>query len=968
MKLKITLWLFVILSCFALALWQKDNLSTFCREYYSYWHDYEYHEDSFIPKKLLISPKIAKSDPEAAAIAESVINWYGNVEPLVSIAQYLDKFPKNEKFFSDLVFWLSEDKALDPQIQFLATNELLRINPENGIYYYLLADFLLANRNDNDINSALDAIEQGNLCADFNMPYDKYKQRAINLAEKVGLGKMIVRISNYEGPGPDTDNLRKLPLAFANAAFTNGDSNLGTRICDSIHHMQRKQFLVGHGRDQATRNLNWMSTPFYFGGWRYPEALELQRANILKERSKELRLRLCSWIPEILFLDDSQRVYTKTEPEIKEKQKADWAALAIIMSPHFGRMFLSCLLTVCALALLCLLFGYTKNEKVGFFRILLFAVACFCFLFIANRLFYLLLIPNDDCGFDHFTSFQTQPMRFSEVLDNSPFATLFLAVPLAALIILHRTKKQLSVVRKWYVRLAKKLFLSAVIIIVWMALLAIPMLIYQNRFSGTDLILDFLIITVATILISAFSRWICKLKIFRLIPLAVLFGSFSLIAEGYFYLGYLVMVLFIVFSALIAVGPVSPAVFPARCLKLVSPFIIVYWLFFISMMPLSVYRLSYEANLTERPLPVKRAYTLPEPNEALYQRVLARFDSNQIIQHEAFRFIGLIMPEDLPNILKKFYKLPSTFNEYPDMSAIRRSPQSRRLIREPNDVNDAFLIRAVMCSGKDVTNILTQAMSDPNRDRALLERAKLGDVNAKQPLEALLAKRIEEGNDFPASDVYVPWSQKPVRSHEIISALACVSEPNEAAGRYISYIQRNNLSDLFDDMDFLRSVNLLPAPQARTVIKACLVKVKDPNSSPRPPGMNEPYLALQPFRSLLGVYGDKEIAEEAFELTLQSAEQSREISFFDISPYFTIESAGLLKKGLSSNNDKFRAWTVWQLRKVGYQFSKEEIDKLMLDNSWMVRANATIAAPKLTKEQAQKDDNPFVRFTASLQN
>ena len=123
---------------------------------------------------------------------------------------------------------------------------------------------------------------------------------------------------------------------------------------------------------------------------------------------------------------------------------------------------------------------------------------------------------------------------------------------------------------------------------------------------------------------------------------------------------------------------------------------------------------------------------------------------------------------------------------------------------------------------------------------------------------------------------------------------------------------------------------------------------------------------MSPLRNILGVYGDRVIAEEVFELMLLNAGQSSESILFDVSPYFTIESAGLLKKGLSSNNDRFRAWTVWQLRKVGYQFTQEEIDKLMRDESWMVRANAAIAAPQLTKGLAQTDTNPFVRFASSL--
>jgi len=961
MKLKLTLWLLAFLACSALALWQKDNLSTFCREYYSFWRVYEYHQGGFIPKKLLIPSQIAQTDPEAAAVLESIIHWYGENEPLISIAQYLEKFPQNEKFLSDFVFWLSEEKALDPQIQLMTTEKLLHLHPENALYQYLLADSLLALRNDNDINKALEAIEKANRCSDFNMPYDKYKQRVIDLAEKAKLGQMIITTLNYEGPGPDTGNLRKLPLAFANAAFTDGDYNLGTRICDTIHNMQRKQFMAGSRWQQASRNLNLMSSPIHFGSWRYPEALELQRAAISNQRARELRLRLCAWIPDFLLLDDSQRAYTKTEPEINQGQKADWADLAIFLSPHFGRMFLSMVLTLFVFALLCLLFGYSRNDKIGFFKISLFAFACFCFFVLASRLF-IVLLDNYCCNGRYSLSAIRMPVvQFSMLLDVTPVATIFFAVPFVCLILLYWAKIR-PAAGKWFVRWSKRLLLSGAFASGWIGLLAVSKLFCDSRLQPEDLILPFIIVAVATILISGLSRWFCRWRICWLIPVAVLLGSFSIMAEGYFYIGYLVMILFIIFSVLIIVGPASSGAFHTRCLKLVSPFIIVYWLIFVALMPLSAYRISYDVKLSS---PAKRSVTLFEPNEAVYQRVLARFDSNQITKHEAFRFIGLIMPEELSHTLIKYYKLSSGLDERVYLPLIGKTPDHSEFISCQNDQNELFLIRAVTSSGKDSTSILTKAMNDPNHPRALMARAQLGDVTAKQPLKAILAKHIEQDNESLRSEGINKWRDIPPKSYEIIAALACISEPNDAAQHYINYIQRHSVPDLLYDFDLLRSANLLPSQQARIVIKAYLEKVKQWNPSQQPHWDLEPDAALQPLRSIVGIYGDKEIAEAVLEFMLQNAAQN---TLFDVSPYFTSESAELLKKGLSSDNDRFRAWSVWQLRKVGYQFTQDEINKLMRDESWMVRANAAIAAPQLTKDLAKNDKNPFIRFASSLNN
>jgi hypothetical protein len=98
---------------------------------------------------------------------------------------------------------------------------------------------------------------------------------------------------------------------------------------------------------------------------------------------------------------------------------------------------------------------------------------------------------------------------------------------------------------------------------------------------------------------------------------------------------------------------------------------------------------------------------------------------------------------------------------------------------------------------------------------------------------------------------------------------------------------------------------------------------------------------LNPLRKIVGVYGDKQIAEEILTLYLPD-----EYDYFDLrilSKYFTIDSIPLIKKGLSSEDYKLRAWSVWQLRKLNYKWEDGEMEKLLKDNSWYVRTNAKFA-------------------------
>jgi len=82
--------------------------------------------------------------------------------------------------------------------------------------------------------------------------------------------------------------------------------------------------------------------------------------------------------------------------------------------------------------------------------------------------------------------------------------------------------------------------------------------------------------------------------------------------------------------------------------------------------------------------------------------------------------------------------------------------------------------------------------------------------------------------------------------------------------------------------------------------------------------------------------------------------------------YFTSDSVALLKQGLAYPDERLRAWCVWQLRRVGYNFSDGELDTLLNDECWKVRANAVLAAGLRGASRAERDENGFVRFVVSL--
>jgi len=99
-----------------------------------------------------------------------------------------------------------------------------------------------------------------------------------------------------------------------------------------------------------------------------------------------------------------------------------------------------------------------------------------------------------------------------------------------------------------------------------------------------------------------------------------------------------------------------------------------------------------------------------------------------------------------------------------------------------------------------------------------------------------------------------------------------------------------------------------------------------------------------------------------FTIMLSTSRRNDNFRTWGISPYFDSESANLLCKGLSCGDENLRAWCVCQLGRTGYKWHKEELEKLLMDKSWKVRANAAIAGGKESAAILRDDRHAFVRL------
>ncbi len=87
-----------------------------------------------------------------------------------------------------------------------------------------------------------------------------------------------------------------------------------------------------------------------------------------------------------------------------------------------------------------------------------------------------------------------------------------------------------------------------------------------------------------------------------------------------------------------------------------------------------------------------------------------------------------------------------------------------------------------------------------------------------------------------------------------------------------------------------------------------------------------------------------------------------------IYPYLGEESIPLLLKHIDSDNEQLRAFVVWRLTSLGYEWISEQLGTLLKDDNWKVRLNALFACDADELKTALDDENGIVRVIALTLN
>jgi len=243
---------------------------------------------------------------------------------------------------------------------------------------------------------------------------------------------------------------------------------------------------------------------------------------------------------------------------------------------------------------------------------------------------------------------------------------------------------------------------------------------------------------------------------------------------------------------------------------------------------------------------------------------------------------------------------------------------------------------------------------------------------------------------------------------EIAGALAFLSNAQEAVARFYQVLDLvapmrgdPNWPDLqqsankllkawaggYRESLFYRRLTGVPRPDVTELLKEYMRRRR----------LNYPFDHLE-FLDVFSMAGDRELAEWIFRNVAEShpAVQVTEypdlvptLSPIDISdvkkmrkvkkskdmtdryldptfPYLDSESIPLLLEHLDSDNDQLRAFIVWRVTSLGYEWPGDQLQELLKDEYWKVRLNTLFALDGEDLAKALDDENAVVQIVARM--
>lgn len=956
-------WIIIILCGLGLTIWQVPNLVYLWRQYQSVTR---LQRGGFLElpsaSKPLFPQQVEQTDTEAADVANCLLS--SNVKKVDELAALVLKYPQNDLLISRLLYKILSTDGLDPEIADLLADRLLESQPENAYFHYLKAYVQMQTTSPTDFERILEDIEEGNKSDVFSFPYYTYQNRIFALFEKANLNPayFMGRLQPFEFQ--NQMRLAKRLNEQAVQAFANRERDYGLRILHAGSVMAQKYF-------DNSKNLIQLlvSTSLC----RSIKSTELEYAELAPNQARHVRFHLSS----LKTIVDTIR-----EKTLEYKQKTIFALL-IGMGMLGGWVAVSIFLLCTPIFITNLIRKTPKDCKVKWSTHVL---------WIGSILYFLVLMTT-------IASFTIEQVRFiilGYLAKKSLYLPLLFMVVSVFIWLTFWLMVYLKPYRKVSYRFTLIKSLSSVAFCIALSALLITTLIYDFSWRKAFIFCLFSIgISAFLWLILMYGwwsirqipyRWLTKNRIIQLLLIITVFAGIFVVLE----IEWLKLILGVLLIASISIiifhlpSEKMPSLVKGwiqffgkseqvattrrKILKLLSPYLVVFYFCFL----ISVhFNSDVSRETTARSLDELAAFgPLPPPGRQTYYKMVDRIMTGKISSRDSIRYLHMIEPNDLPYVL----------------SMIKNA--------DPDGIDDRSLCNSIDRSTSHTLNIILDFLDDPNSKDVLINRAKAGDKTVKAKLLLLLNQKLAA---FEAPERNVEhrnnyWDQ-PRLGHcfQIAGALTHISEPNESLERFLDLVEKTDLIQI--DQDIICSLihplydglTGLPRKHATTVLKAYLHKTD--------------YSDLRPVKvfswlpEMLSQFADSDIAEGVFKIMCQTLPMAKpsdtEIKGANlpivkaikeifspsyeaskllkaIAPYFDMDSINTLKDGLESTDEDLRAYSVWQLTRIGYKWSKKELEDLIQDESWKVRANIALAVSKERAALLQDDQNNLVKLTAKM--
>lgn len=297
-------------------------------------------------------------------------------------------------------------------------------------------------------------------------------------------------------------------------------------------------------------------------------------------------------------------------------------------------------------------------------------------------------------------------------------------------------------------------------------------------------------------------------------------------------------------------------------------------------------------------------------------------------------------------------------------------------VRDPNALNE-------LRKGRDRSSRVRQLIIDANMPE-LLESGPQADEAGPQlltslvemagalafisdPQEAvarfsrlldLVTERRQDG-DSPDSqwsasvllEAWVPpanlWDEN--RTCLFYRALAGVPKPN-VTGLLKGFLQRRHLADPFDEVEF---IDVFERAGDRELTEWVFQEVAD----------SPPTVEVSHFPDGIPIGRPINI----YEVKREKRREDIGYRYLEAAfPHLSTESIPLLLGHLDSDNDQLRAFIVWRVTSLGYEWPDEQLAALQKDSYWKVRLNALFACDVDDSAAALDDQSSVVRIIAQM--